>query len=75
LSSLEIKIPNYSFFKSLNPQNRKINIKIESLNIPLTQFSLSNSKYYLNLIIFIGSIITFLGLGGIIMTSTKKHKK
>ncbi|MFA7676308.1 MAG: transglutaminase-like domain-containing protein [Candidatus Shapirobacteria bacterium] len=75
LSSLEIKIPNYPFFKSLNPQNRKINIKVESSNTSSTQFSLSNPKYYLNLAIFIGSIITFLGLSGIIITSNKKHKK
>ncbi|MDD4027336.1 MAG: transglutaminase-like domain-containing protein [Candidatus Shapirobacteria bacterium] len=75
LSSLEIKIPNYPFFKSLNPQNRKINIKVESLNTSSTQFYLSNPKYYLNLAIFIGSIITFFGLSGIIITSSKKHKK
>ncbi|MDD2483144.1 MAG: transglutaminase-like domain-containing protein [Candidatus Shapirobacteria bacterium] len=74
LSSIEINIPNFPILKSLNPQNRKINIKVESLNTNIQQFSLSNQKYYLNLTIFIGSIITFFGLGGIILTS-KKHKK
>ncbi len=74
LSSIEINIPNYPILKSLNPQNRNINIKIESLNSNTSQFSFSNPKYYLNLTIFIGLIITFFGLGGIILTS-KKHKK
>lgn len=74
LSSIEINLPAYPILKSLNPQNRTINIKIESLNTTIKQFSLSNPKYYLNLTILIGSIITFLGLGGIILTS-KKHKK
>ena len=73
-SSTEINIPNLSILKSLNPQNRKINLKIESPNNDINQISISNPKYYLNLAIFIGSIITFFGLGGIILTS-KKHKK
>ena len=73
-SSTEINIPNFSILKSLNPQNRKINLKIESPNNDINQISISNPKYYLNLAIFIGSIITFFGLGGIILTS-KKHKK
>ena len=73
-SSTEINIPNFSILKSLNPQNRKINLKIESPNNDMNQVSISNPKYYLNLAIFIGSIITFFGLGGIILTS-KKHKK
>lgn len=75
LSSVDINLPNFPFFKSLNPQNRNINIKIESLNTPIKQFSINNPKYYLNLTIFIGSIITFLGLGGIILTNKKLHKK
>jgi Transglutaminase-like superfamily len=74
LSSMEINLPNYPILKSLNPQNRNINIKIESLNTNINQFSLPNPKYYLNLIIFISLIITFFGLGGIILTR-KKHKK
>jgi len=74
-SSVEITLPNFPFFKSLNPINRNLNIKIESLNTNTNQISISNPKYYLNLIIFIGSAITFLGLGGIILTSSKKHKK
>jgi len=74
-SSVEITLPNFPFFKSINPINRNLNIKIESLNTSANQISISNPKYYLNLIIFIGSAITFLGLGGIILTSSKKHKK
>jgi hypothetical protein len=74
LSSIEINLPNLPLLKSLHPKNRNINIKIESLNTSSNQFSIPNSKYYLNLTIFIGSIITFFGLGGIILTS-KKHKK
>ncbi|MDD4785515.1 MAG: hypothetical protein PHH12_03645, partial [Candidatus Shapirobacteria bacterium] len=73
-SSIEINIPNSSILKSLNPQNRKLNIKVESSNFNSNQFLISNPKYYLNLTIFIGSVVTFLGLGGIILTS-KKHKK
>ena len=75
ISSIEINPPNYPFFKSLNPVNRNFNITIESLNTTANQFSIPNPKYYLNLIIFIGSIITFSGLSGIILTSSKKHKK
>jgi len=74
LSSIEITLPNFSILKSLNPKNRNINIKIESLKTSVKEFSISNPKYYLDLVIFIGSIITFIGLGGIILTS-KKHKK
>lgn len=74
-SSTEISLPTFPFFKSLNPQNRKINIKIETLNNPTSQISISNPKYYLNLIFFIGSIITFSGLGGIIITNKRKNKK
>jgi len=74
-SSIEITLPNYSFLKVLNPTNRNFNIKVESLNTKPNQISISNPKYYLNLIIFIGSVVTFLGLGGIILTSSKKHKK
>jgi len=73
-SSIEVDIPNFSILKSINPKNRKISIKIESLNTNTNQFFISNPKYYLNLIILIGSIITFFGLSGIILTS-KKHKK
>lgn len=73
-SSTEINLPNFPFLKSLNPINNKINIKIESLNTSPKKISISNPKYYLNLIIFIGSIITLLGFGGIIL-SNKKHKK
>ncbi len=72
LSSLEINIPNFPFFKSLNPQNRNINIKIESTNTN-NQFSLPNPKYYFNLVILIVSIITFLSLGGIILTRIKSN--
>ena len=72
-SSIEITLPNFPFFKSLNPVNRKLNIKVESLNTNTSQVSIYNPKYYLNLIIFLGSIVTFLGLGGIILTSSKKH--
>ena len=75
LSSVEIDLPNIPFFKSLNPQNRNINIKIESINTTVNQFSIPNPKYYLNLIVFIGSIITFFGLSGIIITNKKLHKK
>ncbi len=74
-SSVEIAIPNYPFLKVFNPTNRNINIKVASLNTNSNQISISNPKYYLNLIILIGSVITFLGLGGIIITSSKKHKK
>ena len=74
-SSVEITLPNFSFFKSLNPVNRNLNIQTESLNTSPNKIPISNPKYYLNLIIFIGSAITFLGLGGIILTSSKKHKK
>lgn len=74
-SSIEITLPNYQFLKVLNPANRNIKIKIESLNTTSNQISISNPKYYLNLIIFIGLIITLLGLGGIILNSNKKHKK
>lgn len=73
-SSIEIKLPSFSILKSLNPQNRNFNIKVESLNTNVKQFSVSNPKYYLDLAIFVGSIITFIGLGGIILTR-KKHKK
>jgi hypothetical protein len=74
LSSIEINIPSFSILKLLNPQNRNFNIKVESLNTTVKQFSISNPKYYLDLAIFISSIITFIGLGGIILTN-KKHKK
>ncbi|MFA6185196.1 MAG: transglutaminase-like domain-containing protein [Candidatus Shapirobacteria bacterium] len=74
-SSIEITLPNYPFLKSLNPINRNINIKVESLNTTSNQISISNPKYYLNLIIFIGAAITFLGFSGIILNSSKKHKK
>ena len=74
-SSIEISLPNYSFLKVLNPANRNINIKIESLNTTTNQTIISNPKYYLNLIILIGSVVTFLGLGGIILTSNKKRQK
>ncbi|MDD2224862.1 MAG: transglutaminase-like domain-containing protein [Candidatus Shapirobacteria bacterium] len=74
-SSIEITLPNYQFLKVLNPANRNIKIKVESLNTTSNQISISNPKYYLNLIIFIGLIITLLGLGGIILNSNKKHKK
>jgi len=74
-SSIEITLPNYPFLKVFNPANRNINIKVESLNTTSNQISISNPKYYLNLIILIGSVITFLGLGGIIIASSKKHKK
>ena len=73
-SSVEINLPNFPILKSLNPKNRNINIEVESLNTKVQQFSISNHKYYLNLTIFSGLIITFFGLGGIILTS-KKHKK
>ena len=74
-SSTEITLPSYHFLKSLSPTNRNIIIKIESLNTASNQISISNPKYFLNLIIFIGSIITFLGFSGIILTSSKKLKK
>ena len=74
-SSIEITLPNYSILKSLNPANRNINIKVESLNTTVNQISISNPKYYLNLIILIGSVVTLLGLSGIILTNRKKHKK
>lgn len=72
LSGLEINIPNFPFLKSLNPQNRNINIKIESANTN-NQFSLPNPKYYFNLAILIVSIITFLSLGGIMLTRIKSN--
>lgn len=74
-SSIEITLPNFPFFKSLNPLNRKLNIKVESLNTTSNQISITNPKYYLNLIMFIGLCITFLGLGGIILNISKKQKK
>ncbi len=74
-SSTEITLPNHPLLKSFNPLNRNIKIKIESLNTSPNQISISNPKYYLNLIIFVGLIITLLGLGGIILNSNKKHKK
>lgn len=75
LSSIEIELPDYPFLKSLNPQSHNFNIKVESLNIPTSQFQIPNSKFYFNLIIFIASIITFVGLGGIILTSNKSRHK
>lgn len=74
-SYTEITLPNFSFLKMLNPKNQKIQIQIESLNTQTNQIIISNPKYYLYLTIFIGSIVTFFGLGGIIITSIKKHKK
>lgn len=70
LSALEINIPNFPFFKSLNPENININLKIESANTN-NQFSIPNPKYYFNLAILIVSIITFISLGGIILTRVK----
>jgi len=74
-SSIEVILPNYPFLKVFNPANRNINVKVTSLSTSSNQISISSPKYYLNLIILIGSVITFLGLGGIIITSSKKHKK
>ncbi len=72
LSSIETTIPSLPFLKSLNPKNKTINIEIESINTT-DKFSIPNPKYYFNFSIFIVSIITFLSLGGIILTRNKSH--
>jgi hypothetical protein len=75
LSSINIDFPKLSFFKSILPQNYKIKINLQQSNSEITSFEVKNPKFYFNLIIFVGSIITLIGLGGILFTSIKKHQK
>ncbi len=74
-SSSEISLPNYSLLSSINPASRNILIQIDSQNTPREKITIRNPKYYLNLIVFAGLIITFFGLGGIILNRNKKHEK
>ena len=67
LSSIEIKLP----VLQLSP---KIKISLKSNNTQTTNFSINNPKFYFNLVIIIGLIITVIGIGGII-SNRKKHQK
>ncbi|MFA6361785.1 MAG: transglutaminase-like domain-containing protein, partial [Candidatus Shapirobacteria bacterium] len=74
LSCIEIPFPNIPFFQSLLPQNYKIKINLQQSNSDITSFEIKNPKYFLNLIIFLGSVITLISFSGIIFNSTKKHQ-
>jgi len=65
LSSVEISLPS----ENLSP---KINIIVNSDNNQKANFSINNHRFYFNLIIFLGIIITLIGFGGIIFN--RKHK-
>lgn len=65
LSFVEISLPQQSF-------SPKINIMVNSDNNQKTDFSLNNHRFYFNLIIILGIIVTLIGFGGIIFK--KKHR-
>ena len=75
LSTIEIQLPTHSITQSFNPKNRHSQIIITSNNTPPYQIKSTNPKFYLALTIICGSIITFFGLGGIILTSNKSRQK
>lgn len=75
LSSINLKISNLSFLKSINPKNQKLEISINSQNSYNQKISIKNNQYFFNLCIFLALISTFVGIGGIIFTNNKKSKK
>ena len=75
LSSINLKISNLSFLKSINPKNQKLEISINSQNSYNQKIYIKNNQYFFNLCIFLALISTFVGIGGIIFTNNKKSKK
>jgi transglutaminase-like putative cysteine protease len=73
LSSLDIPFPDIPFLQSLLPQNYKIKINLQQNGSNATSFEIKNPKYFFNIVIFLGLIITLTGFSGIIFTSIKKH--
>ncbi|MPN04050.1 hypothetical protein SDC9_151286 [bioreactor metagenome] len=65
LSSIKISLPeNY-----LSP---KLNIKVDSDNNQMVDFSINNYRFYFGLIIIVSFVITLIGIGGIIFK--RKHR-
>jgi len=71
LSSIEIPIKNKSIINSFLPTNFKIKIKLE-YNSNTTEVQINDHYYWFKLIIFISTIITTIGFGGIIFRRVKK---
>ncbi|MEI8067813.1 MAG: transglutaminase-like domain-containing protein [Candidatus Shapirobacteria bacterium] len=75
-TSVKIKVPNLNFFQSLSPKNQKLTFEIKANNnqTPST-YSIAYPNHYLNLLISIGSGITILIIGAIILLVNRKSKK
>lgn len=65
LSFVKISLPEQNF-------SPKINIMVNSDNNQKANFSLNNHRFYFNLIIILGIIITLIGFGGIIFKRKRK---